>query len=111
LFAGKPLPNATLRYVEGILPGVGIVLAGTSGRTANAKNPVSFSSMDGAKVATPKALFFAPLQPGTSTATVVQAASQASKSRPNSITIPVDTGTSMHASLDGLFVPLSSPRQ
>ena len=58
LFAGKPLPNATLHYVESILPGVGTALAGTSGGITNARNPGSFSSARGGKIAPPHALFF-----------------------------------------------------
>ncbi len=111
LFAGKPLPNATLHYVESILPGVGTALAGTSGGTANAKNPGWFSWGRGTKFVPLKALFFAPLQPETSAATAVQTASESSKSQPNSATIFVDSSRSTHTSRDGLFVPLSSPRQ
>ncbi len=111
LFAGKPLPNATLRYIESILPGVGTALAGTSGGTANPKNLGSLSSASGAKSVPPKSLFFAHLQPAISAATVIQTATDSSKAQKNSTAIFVNSSRSTHVSRDGLFVPLSSLRQ
>jgi hypothetical protein len=111
LFAGKPLPNATLRYVESILPGVGTALAGTRGGTAHAKNPGSFSSAKRAIFVLPKALFFTHWQPGTSAVTVIQTASGSSKSQTNSSANLVDSSSSSRTLRDGLFVPLSSRLQ
>lgn len=108
LFDGQPLPNETLSYVESILPGVGTVLAGTSGGVPETKNGEPVLSARGAKTVPSKTLFFTHWQPRTSAVTVVQTVSDRSKLQPNSNAILVESRRSRRTSRDGLFVPLSS---
>ncbi|MDE2184204.1 MAG: lytic transglycosylase domain-containing protein [Alphaproteobacteria bacterium] len=108
LFARKPLPNATLRYVESILPGVGTALAGTNDGAPNKKNRGPGASARGAELMLRSTLFFVLLRPGSSAGAVAQSASDPSKHQPNSNAILVDFHRSMRTSPDGLFVPLSS---
>ncbi|MDE2135738.1 MAG: lytic transglycosylase domain-containing protein [Alphaproteobacteria bacterium] len=110
LFAGKPLPNETLSYVESILPGVGTVLEGPHGVAPNMKYRGPFLSARVKKIMPRNTLFFTLSQPENSAVTATQTTSGVSKPRANSTAILVGSSSSTHASRGGLFVPLS-PRQ